>query len=42
VRGNYQKKDRKSNHNFEVVRGQKLMVRLLLPMVEVWPRRKRR
>jgi hypothetical protein len=36
VRNNYQRKERKSNHKFEVVRGQELMVRVPLPMAEVW------
>jgi len=36
VRKNYQTKDRKSNHKLEVVRGQELMVRVPLPMAEVW------
>jgi len=33
---NYQRKDRKSNHKFEVVRGQDLLVRVPLPMPDVW------
>jgi transposase-like protein len=36
VRNRYQKKDRKSNHEFEVVGGQELLVRVPLPMAEVW------
>ena len=32
----YQRKERKSNHKFEVVRGQELMMRVPLPMAEVW------
>jgi hypothetical protein len=36
VRKNYQRKERKSNHKFEVVRGQELLVRAPLPMAEVW------
>ena len=36
MRKNYQRKERKSNHKFEVVRGQGLMVRVPLPMAEVW------
>jgi hypothetical protein len=36
VRKNYQRKERKSNHKFEVVRGQELLVRVPLPIVEVW------
>jgi hypothetical protein len=36
VKKNYQTKDRKSNHKFEVVGGQELMVRVPLPMAEVW------
>jgi hypothetical protein len=36
VRKNYQRKERKSNHKFEVVRGQELLVRVPLPMAEVW------
>ena len=32
----YQRKDRKSNHKFEIVRGQELLVRVPLPMAEVW------
>ncbi|PYT65135.1 MAG: hypothetical protein DMG39_30125 [Acidobacteria bacterium] len=34
VRNKYQRKDRKSNHKFEIVRGQELLVPL--PMAEVW------
>jgi hypothetical protein len=33
---NYQRKERKSNHKFEVVGGQELMVGAPLPMAEVW------
>jgi hypothetical protein len=36
VRNNYQRKERKSNHKFEIVRGQELLVRVPLPMAEVW------
>src|SRR6202163_3886570 len=36
VRNKYQRKDRKSNHKFEVVGGQELMVRVPLPLAEVW------
>jgi hypothetical protein len=36
VRKNYQRKERKSNHKFEVVRGQELLVQVPLPMAEVW------
>jgi hypothetical protein len=36
VRNKYQRKDRKSNHKFEVVRGQELLVQVPLPMAEVW------
>ena len=36
MKKNYQRKDRKSNHKFEVVRGQELLVRVPLPMAEVW------
>jgi hypothetical protein len=36
VRNRYQRKERKSNHKFEVVRGQELLVRVPLPMAEVW------
>jgi hypothetical protein len=36
VRKKYQRKERESNHKFEVVRGQELMVRVPLPMAEVW------
>ena len=36
MRKNYQRKERKSNHKFEVVRGQGLLVRVPLPMAEVW------
>ena len=32
----YQRKDRKSNHKFEVVQGQELMVQVPLPIAEVW------
>jgi hypothetical protein len=35
VRKNYQRKERKSNHKFEIVRGQELLVRVPLPMAEV-------
>jgi hypothetical protein len=33
VRNKYQRKDRKSNHKFEVVGGQELMVRVPLPVI---------
>jgi len=36
VRNNYQRKERKSNHKFEVVGGQELLVRVPLPIAEVW------
>src|ERR1700681_3637041 len=36
VRKKYQRKDRKSNHKFEIVRGQELLVRVPLPIAEVW------
>ena len=36
MRKNYQRKARKSNHKFEVVGGQELLVRVPLPMAEVW------
>jgi len=36
VRNKYQRKDRKSNHKFEVVGGQELLVRVSSPMAEVW------
>src|SRR5690242_7684797 len=36
VRKNYQRKQHKSNHKFEIVRGQELLVRVPLPMAEVW------
>ena len=36
MRNKYQRKDRKSNHKFEVVRGEELLVRVPLPMAEVW------
>jgi len=36
VRKNYQRKERKSNHKFEVVGGQELLVQVPLPMAEVW------
>jgi hypothetical protein len=36
VRKNYQRKARKSNHKFEVVGEQELLVRVPLPMAEVW------
>ena len=32
----YQRKERKSNHKFEVVGGQELLVRVPLPIAEVW------
>jgi hypothetical protein len=35
VGNNYQTKDRKSNHKFEVVGEQELLVRVPLPMAEV-------
>jgi hypothetical protein len=34
VRKNYQKQERKSNHKFEIVGGQELLVPL--PIAEVW------
>ena len=36
MKKNYQSKAHKSNHKFEVVGGQELLVRLPLPMAEVW------
>jgi putative transposase len=36
VRNRHQSKERKSNHKFEVVGGQELMVRVPLPLAEVW------
>jgi putative transposase len=36
VRKNYQRKQHKSNHKFEVVGGQELRVQVPLPMAEVW------
>jgi hypothetical protein len=36
VRKNYQRNERKSNHKLEIVRGQELLVRVPLPMAEVW------
>jgi hypothetical protein len=36
VRKNYQSKQRKSNHKFEVVQGHELLVQVVLPMAEVW------
>ena len=36
MKKNYQRKERKSNHKFEIVRGQELLVRVPLPMAEVW------
>ena len=36
MKKNYQRKERKSNHKFEVVGGQELLVRVPLPMAEVW------
>jgi hypothetical protein len=36
VRKKYQTEVRKSNHKFEVERGQELLVRVPLPMAEVW------
>ena len=39
MKKNYQRKERKSNHKFEVVRGQELLVRVPLPMAEVWAER---
>ena len=36
MRKKYQRQVRKSNHKFEVVRGQELMVRVPLPLAEVW------
>jgi hypothetical protein len=39
MRNKYQRKERKSNHKFEVVGGQELLVRVLLPIAEVWAER---
>jgi len=36
VKKNYQRKERKSNHKFEVVGGQELTVQVPLPLAEVW------
>ena len=36
MRNKYQRKVRKSNPKFEVVRGQELMVQVPLPIAEVW------
>jgi hypothetical protein len=36
VRDKYQRKQRKSNRKLEVVEGEELMVRVPLPMAEVW------
>jgi hypothetical protein len=36
VRKKYQRKERKSNHKLEVVGGQELLLRVPLPMAEVW------
>ena len=36
MRKKYQRQVRKSNHKFEVVQGQDLLVRVPLPMAEVW------
>jgi putative transposase len=36
VRNNYQRKERKSIHKLEEVKGQELLVRVPLPMAEVW------
>ena len=36
MKKNYQRKERKSNHKLEVVGGQELLVRVPLPMAEVW------
>jgi putative transposase len=36
MRNKYQRTDRKSNHKFEVVGGQELLVRVPLPIAEVW------
>ena len=36
MKKNYQRKEHKSNHKFEVVRGQELLVQVPLPMAEVW------
>jgi putative transposase len=36
VRKNYQRKTHKSNHKFEVVGGQELLMRMPLPMAELW------
>ena len=36
MRNKYQRKERKSNDKFEVVGGPELLVRVPLPMAEVW------
>ena len=32
----YQRKERKSNHKFEIVRGRELLVQVPLPLGELW------
>jgi hypothetical protein len=39
VRNKYQRKQRKSDHKFPIVRGPELMVRVPLPIAEVWSER---
>ena len=36
MRRNYQRKERKSNQKFAIVQGPELMVKVPLPMAEVW------
>jgi hypothetical protein len=36
VRKNYQRKERKSNQKCEIVEGQESLVKVPLPMAEVW------
>jgi hypothetical protein len=36
VRNKYQRQERKPNHKFEIVRGQEMLVRVPLPIAEVW------
>jgi hypothetical protein len=36
MRKKYLRKGRNSNHKFEVVKGQELLVRVPLPIAEVW------
>ncbi len=36
MRNKYQRQDHKSNDKFQIVRGQELLVRVPLPIAEVW------